>query len=192
MKNVNSVLRSHPIRLAVVVVLVAVAAFAIYRFTSGNDAQAQGAPAATPVAVATVSTAVGAAGNGSCCTLPQKGGAATATGATAAGSCCAGPATAAGTSTQGTAQLTGDVQKISVDLSTGVYDPDVINLKAGVPAEITFGQSSGCTGIVQSQDLGFQADLTGGPQTVKLAGLQPGTYGFACGMNMVKGKIVVK
>ena len=71
-------------------------------------------------------------------------------------------------------------------------NPSVIKLKAGVPAEITFGQSSGCTGYVQSEDLGFQADLRGGPQTVRLQGLQPGTYGFACGMNMVTGQIVVE
>ena len=61
-----------------------------------------------------------------------------------------------------------------------------------MPTEITFSQSSGCTGYVQSQDLGFQADLTSGPQTVKLPALQPGTYGFACGMGMVTGQIVVQ
>jgi plastocyanin len=86
----------------------------------------------------------------------------------------------------------GNLQTISVSVGASGYDPNVIKLKAGVPAEITFGQSQGCTGIVQSSDLGFQADLTGGPQTVKLAALQPGTYGFACGMGMVSGQIVVQ
>jgi plastocyanin domain-containing protein len=45
---------------------------------------------------------------------------------------------------------------------------------------------------VQSQQLGFAEDLTSGPKTVKLGALQPGTYTFACGMNMVSGTIVVK
>ena len=92
----------------------------------------------------------------------------------------------------GTAQVAGDVQKISVDLSKGYYEPNQIVLKAGVPAEITFGQSSGCTAQVVSQDLGFSEDLTAGPRTVKLAALQPGEYGFSCGMQMVFGKIVVE
>jgi plastocyanin domain-containing protein len=85
----------------------------------------------------------------------------------------------------------GGVQKINVDASSG-YKPNVIQLKAGVPAEITFSQSSGCTAIVQSADLGFQEDLSAGPKTVKVKALQPGTYKFACGMNMVQGQIVVQ
>jgi sulfite exporter TauE/SafE/plastocyanin domain-containing protein len=104
------------------------------------------------------------------------------------GSCCA-PATSQ--KTQGTAEASGGVQKIAVDVSQG-YNPNEIVLKAGVPAEITFGQSSGCTAIVQSKDLGFEEDLTSGPKTVKLQGLATGTYAFACGMDMVHGTIVVK
>lgn len=109
----------------------------------------------------------------------------------AACACCGG---SGGSSTpiEGTAALDGGVQKISVDLSTGSYDPNVIKLKAGVPAEITFGQSSGCTAVVESSDLGFSEDLTRGPVTVKLPALDPGTYSFNCGMEMVFGSIVVE
>jgi len=90
------------------------------------------------------------------------------------------------------ATVEGDVQRISVDLSKGYYDPNVIELKAGVPAEITFGQSSGCTGQVLSEELGFYEDLSTGAKTVKLPALEPGEYAFSCGMQMVYGKIVVK
>jgi len=90
------------------------------------------------------------------------------------------------------ADVVDGVQRITVDLSKGYYDPSVIELVAGVPAEITFGQSTGCTAQVQSQDLGFYEDLQAGPVTVKLAALEPGTYGFTCGMNMVSGSVVVK
>ena len=90
------------------------------------------------------------------------------------------------------ATLQGGVQKISVDASQGSYNPSVIQLKAGVPAEITFSQASGCMGTVQSSALGFQEDLSSGPKTVKIKALQPGTYGFACGMNMVQGQVVVQ
>ena len=90
-----------------------------------------------------------------------------------------------------TAQVQGGVQKIAVDVTLR-YNPSVVRLKAGVPAEITFSQAQGCTALVQSKDLGFQEDLSAGPKTVKLAGLQPGTYNFACGMNMVRGQVVVE
>jgi Cu+-exporting ATPase len=92
----------------------------------------------------------------------------------------------------GAATVDGGVQKISVDLSSGSYNPNTLQLKAGVPAEITFGQSSGCTGVVQSSDLGFSEDLSAGPNTVKIGALKAGTYNFACGMNMVTGTIVVQ
>ena len=97
-----------------------------------------------------------------------------------------------GPETPGVAKLDNGVQRISVDLSKGYYAPNVIKVKAGSPVEITFGQSTGCTAQVQSQALGFQADLSAGPQTVALNSLKPGTYAFACGMNMVFGKIVVE
>lgn len=127
--------------------------------------------------------------SGSCC------GGSGATGA--GGSCCGGTGSApaggvTGGQNAGSAAVTGGVQKIAVDGSSGTYTPNVVQLKAGVPAEITFAQSSGCTAIVQSEVLNFQVDTSTGPQTVKLPALQAGTYAFHCGMNMVFGKIVVK
>ena len=116
-------------------------------------------------------------------------------GAPACACCGTGAPTANGITgdpVEGVATRTGDVQTIDVDLSTGIYNPNVIVLEAGVPAEVTFGQSSGCTGQVMSKDLGFFEDLTTGAKTVKLPALEPGEYAFECGMSMVFGKIVVK
>jgi plastocyanin len=96
-----------------------------------------------------------------------------------------------GPEVDGTAVVSGGVQKIQVAVSN-VYNPNVINLKAGLPADITFSGGQGCTTSVQSQQLGFQADMTSGPQTVHVRALQPGTYSFACGMNMVHGKVIVR
>jgi plastocyanin len=115
--------------------------------------------------------------------------------ALSSGAAATGPSTSGvlgGTAGASAATLEGGVQKISVDASQGGYNPSVIQLKAGVPTEITFGQASGCLGTVQSSDLGFQEDLSSGPKTVKIKALQPGTYGFACGMNMVQGQVVVQ
>ena len=111
-------------------------------------------------------------------------------GSGAACACCGG----AGSSEpiEGAAAVEGDVQRVTVDLSTGSYNPNIIKLVPGVPTEITFGQSSGCTAQVQSKDLGFFEDLTAGPVTVKLPALQAGTYEFSCGMEMVFGSIVVE
>jgi len=99
-------------------------------------------------------------------------------------------ADAAARASAGAATIENGVQKVSVQVGFK-YNPDVIRLKAGIPAEITFGEGQGCTSVVQSQALGFQEDLSTGPKTVKLQALKPGTYEFACGMNMVRGQIVV-
>lgn len=98
-----------------------------------------------------------------------------------------------GEAIEGAATLEGDVQRIGVNATNG-YDPNVIKLSAGVPAEITFSQGGGCMAEVMSEDLSFYADLTGGPQTVRIEAeaLQPGEYAFSCGMQMAFGTIIVE
>ncbi|MCX8007914.1 MAG: sulfite exporter TauE/SafE family protein [Coriobacteriia bacterium] len=114
-------------------------------------------------------------------------------GGTAGYSCaCCGGGSAAGPSITGTATVEAGVQRISVDASSGRYVPDVLVLKAGIPAEIAFSQASGCLAVVQIPDLGVSEDLTRGPVTVRLPALPPGEIGFSCGMSMVFGKIVVR
>lgn len=112
-------------------------------------------------------------------------------GTTPACACCGNSGT--GETIEGAATVEGDVQRISVDATNG-YDPNVIRLTAGVAAEITFSQASGCMAEVMSEDLDFYADLTGGPQTIRIeaAALQPGEYSFSCGMQMVFGTIIVE
>jgi len=92
----------------------------------------------------------------------------------------------------GTAKVEGGVQRISVDLSKGFYDPSVIDAKAGVPLEISFGQGSGCLASVLVPDFGIDQDLTAGGAVVKLPATKAGEYEFSCGMHMVFGKIVVQ
>jgi len=102
-----------------------------------------------------------------------------------------GSATDAGAPTAA-ATVDGAVQRISVDLSKGYYDPTVIEAKAGVPLEITFGQGQGCLASVLVPAFDVSQDLTNGGAVVKLPAMQPGEYEFSCGMRMVFGKIVVK
>lgn len=163
-------------RWLVVGLIMLVAFFASYRFAQAQNSNVRAATASSGQTVAapgqtgpSAQAQAGIAGGGGCC-----------------GSGSGGPKVTK------QAQVSGDVQKIAVDLSTGSYNPSEIVLKAGVPAEITFGQGSGCLAQVQSQDLGFFEDLTGGPKTVNVPALKAGTYGFTCGMGMVSGSIVVK
>jgi len=158
---------SNVSRYAMIAVLAVAAFFGAYRFASASSQQG-------------VSGGIASAASG---LIPAASG-----GAAAGGGCCGG----GGAPVEGKATVAGGVQKIAVDLSSGSYNPNVLKLKAGVPTEITFGQSSGCTAQVQSSDLGFSEDLTSGPKTVKVGALKPGTYNFACGMNMVTGQIVVE
>ncbi|MDO9107757.1 MAG: cupredoxin domain-containing protein [Coriobacteriia bacterium] len=160
------------VRMVLMFVLVFAAFFGAYRFAQAVGSATADQTTGVIGAVAQASSAIGSA-----------------TGSGGGGGCCAG---GSGAPIEGAATVEGGVQKISVDLSSGSYNPNVIKLKAGVPTEITFGQSSGCTAEVVSSDLGFQEDLTGGPKVVKLQGLAAGTYNFACSMNMVTGQIVVE
>jgi plastocyanin len=169
MTDMKTALNDNRLRVGAIVVLVALALFGVYRYSTTAGASALAATGTNGTNVASGSTGGGGAGGGM--------------------ACCSGGSS---TPLEGAATVDGGVQKIAVKVGASGYEPNVVKLKAGVPAEITFGQSQGCTGSVQSQDLGFQADLTAGPQTVKLAALQPGTYNFACGMGMVTGQIVVQ
>jgi hypothetical protein len=162
-------------RWAVIIAIAGVAFFGSYSYAVAHSAA--GATSTTSAYAATT----GAVASGPSGAVASTGG---------GGGCCGGGSK--GPAVTMSATVANGVQTIAVDLSSGSYDPNTIQLKAGVPAEITFGQSSGCTGQVQSQQLGFAVDLTSGPQTVKLAGFQPGTYQFSCGMGMVTGTIVVQ
>lgn len=85
----------------------------------------------------------------------------------------------------------GSVQRITVDPASGVYDPNVIVAKAGVPLEVTFKPGSGCLAAVSFPTFSIRQDIQSGA-VVKLPALKAGEYPFSCGMKMVFGKIVVR
>ncbi len=166
-----------PVRMLVIVALVIGAFFGAYRFAqarSGNAQVPSGAQGQLASSAGAGSNAAGGAGC-ACCgsSAPTEGG-------------------LTGEKVEGVAKVDGAVQKISVDVSQGFYAPNQIVLKAGVPAEITFANGTGCTQQVVSDALGFSEDMGNGPVTVKIDSPQPGEYPFYCGMQMVYGKIVVK
>lgn len=172
------------LRWLIVGLLTAVAFLSAYRY-----AQAAGASTTTTSGIA--SATGGATGN----SVAGVGGGGCCGGGASGGGCGSGKPTAngvTGAEVPGTAALDGGVQKITVNVTGGTYSPNVVKLKAGVPAQITFTQASGCTGTVTSPELGFTEDLSSGAKTVSLPALSAGTYSFTCGMSMVYGKIVVE
>ncbi len=92
------------------------------------------------------------------------------------------------------AQLEGGVQRVVVTVKGG-YSPDVISVRQGVPLEMVFDrqESGDCTSRVVFPDLAVSAALPAfGRTTVRLDPAQAGSLGFACGMNMVHGTLVVE
>lgn len=103
-----------------------------------------------------------------------------------------GASTAASAPTTATVDASGKKQTAEVDTASGNFAPSQIALKAGVPAEISFGSAAGCLSEVVITDLGINQDLTKGPATVKLPALEAGTYEFACAMGHQAGQLVVQ
>ncbi|MGW2740945.1 heavy metal translocating P-type ATPase [Streptomyces sp. NPDC001450] len=93
-----------------------------------------------------------------------------------------------------TARFEGGVQRADVTVRGG-YSPDVIVLRQGVPAELVFDrQETGeCTSRVVFPDLHVSAALPAYTRTtVRVSPDRAGAFGFACGMNMIRGTLVVE
>ena len=87
----------------------------------------------------------------------------------------------------------GNEQSIDVIVKGG-YSPDTIQATAGVPLRITFDrqESGSCTEKVIISAFRIAADLPANRRTtVVFTPDTPGTYEFACGMNMVHGKLII-
>ena len=93
-----------------------------------------------------------------------------------------------------TARIEDGVQRVEVTVSGG-YSPDQIRVRQGMPVELSFDrQESGeCTSRVVFPDLQISAALPAYERTtVRFRPGDPGTFGFACGMNMIHGTLVVE
>jgi Cu+-exporting ATPase len=94
----------------------------------------------------------------------------------------------------GTAQLVDGVQEVRVTVKGG-YSPDLIRVKQRVPLRIVFDrQESGeCTSRVVFPDFELNRALPANTETaVDLMPDRSGEFGFACGMNMVHGRLIVE
>jgi Cu+-exporting ATPase len=92
------------------------------------------------------------------------------------------------------AQLKGNVQEIEVTVKGG-YSPDIIRVQKGVPLRLIFDrqEAGDCSSRVVFPD--FQASKTLAPfarTTLEFTPDKAGEFGFACGMNMLHGTLVVE
>jgi len=83
------------------------------------------------------------------------------------------------------------LQRVQVRVNGG-YDPNTIILSARIPAEIAFSEGHDCLSRVIFDSLGIEADLEHGGALVSVPPLNPGTYPFRCGRDVVHGKLIAE
>jgi plastocyanin domain-containing protein len=85
------------------------------------------------------------------------------------------------------------VQEIRVMVKGG-YDPDVIVVKQGKPVRLDFyrDETASCSDQVILSDFGIAKDLPAFKTTlIQFTPQMPGEFTFTCGMNMMRGKLIV-
>ena len=88
-----------------------------------------------------------------------------------------------------------DVQEASVTVGETSFDPSRLTLQAGVPARLTFTRTTEktCATSVVFASLNIRKDLPlNQPVTIEVTPEKAGEIAFACGMNMLRGTVVVR
>lgn len=97
---------------------------------------------------------------------------------------------------EGTTATTTDsgVQEIKITVKGG-YDPDLIVVRQGKPVLLNFyrDETASCSEQVVFSDFGIVRDLPAYTTTsIEFTPSEAGEYNFACGMGMLRGKVLVK
>jgi plastocyanin domain-containing protein len=85
-------------------------------------------------------------------------------------------------------------QTATVEVSSKGFEPDSLKLKVGVPAKVTFVRKTDetCAKEVVMKEYGIERKLPlNEPVTVEFTPGK-GEFSFACGMSMIKGKLIVE
>lgn len=86
------------------------------------------------------------------------------------------------------------VQEIKITIKGG-YSPNVIVVKKGLPVRLNFyrDETSSCSEQVIFGDFGIARDLPAFKVTpIEFTPEKAGEFTFACGMNMLHGKLIVE
>ena len=86
------------------------------------------------------------------------------------------------------------VQEVRITVNGG-YSPNSVRARTGVPLRIAFDrqEDGDCSARVVFPDLAVSHWLA--PQATTVVEMtvdRPGTFGFACGMNMIRGSLIVE
>jgi len=87
------------------------------------------------------------------------------------------------------------VQEAKVTVTDASFEPQRLTLRAGVPARLTFIRTSDktCATAVVFASLNIRRDLPlNQPVTIEFTPDKTGEIAFACGMNMLRGTVVVQ
>ncbi|HEX5387177.1 MAG TPA: cupredoxin domain-containing protein [Gemmatimonadales bacterium] len=85
-------------------------------------------------------------------------------------------------------------QRFRIEVNNS-YSPSAIRVRAGEPVQLDFHRTdrSSCTEEVVLPEFGIRRFLpTGQTTSVEFTPRAPGSYGFECGMGMVRGKIIAE
>jgi plastocyanin domain-containing protein len=118
----------------------------------------------------------------------------TATAFGSAQSCCKAKRSNKASRSVQAAQQQNGTQTATVEINDKGFEPSSLKLKAGVPAKVTFVRKTdeGCAREVVIKEYGINRQLPlGEPVTVEFTP-RKGEFTFACGMDMLKGKLIVE
>ena len=88
----------------------------------------------------------------------------------------------------------GGIQEVKVVVKGG-YSPDVIVVKQGAPVKLDFyrDETASCSEEIVFGDFGIARHLPSFQTTsIEFTPEKPGEFTFTCGMNMMRGKLVVE
>lgn len=94
------------------------------------------------------------------------------------------------------ATIENGVQVIEITIGPTGYEPEALELQKDIPARLVFTRTTDttCATEIHSPDLGIEKTPMplNEPVEITLTPQESGTFTFACGMDMLKGTIVVK
>jgi len=87
------------------------------------------------------------------------------------------------------------IQKFTVKITERGFEPVSLTLRRGVQARITFLRTTDqtCAKEIVLRDFGIKRDLPlNQPVVITLTPNKKGEFSFTCGMNMMRGKLIVQ
>lgn len=83
-------------------------------------------------------------------------------------------------------------QTVYIDASEGVFKPNQVSVRAGVPVRLVFTRGRSCTSLVRFDSLDVTADLSRDGVVVRLPALRAGVYSFRCAHGSTSGLLLAE